>query len=276
MSEETITAGTEAAPQEGQVTIEPAQPATPERDPNRVYTQAEMDAIAAKIKKNERYRTRKEVEAFYQGRESVAKPVEAAPPPKVDEPPTRDQFDSYEAFIEAKAVFAGKTAAREERTRVEQEQKAQAEEKTRHERLTNFQKTTAEKFPDLNERAAAVEHISMPDGMGDAIAESEFGPEVLNHLVSNPKDFERIASLSPSSALREIGRLEARFEAAKENATKADEPKTDPVKKVSSVPAPINPVAGKTVVGDGEPSHDKPDEWMAWRNRQVAKRKATG
>ena len=76
-------------------------------DPNKSYTQADLDRIVAKVKKNERYRTKKEVEAFYQGRESVApaKPAEPAAPAAEDKPPVRDQFGSYEEFLDAKAAF---------------------------------------------------------------------------------------------------------------------------------------------------------------------------
>lgn len=266
------------------VTEAPAEPtapeAAPERDPNRVYTQAEMDAIAAKIKKNERYRTRKEIEAYYQGRESVAAPrkePEAQPAPKVDAAPTRDQFDSYEAFLEAKTEYTARKSYREEREKVEQETAKQKAQRERTERVEKFRKATAEKYPDINDRVAAVEHIGIPEHLGDAIAESEFGPDVLNHLVSNPKDFERIAALPQSQALREIGRIEARLEAAQSTGQQAasEAPKAEP-KKISSVPAPINPVAGKAVTGDGEPSHDNPEAWRRWRDRQVQKKKATG
>ncbi len=83
-------------------------------DPNKTYSQEEVDRITNKIRKNERYRTRKEVEAYYQGRESVATPAKEVEQPKADQGPTRDQFGSYEEFLEAKADFTGRRAAREE------------------------------------------------------------------------------------------------------------------------------------------------------------------
>jgi hypothetical protein len=70
----------------------PAPVVKAERDPNTVYTQAEMDRIVEKAKKNSAYRTRKEIEAYYQGRESAnaPKPQEKVQEqPKAAEPPKR-------------------------------------------------------------------------------------------------------------------------------------------------------------------------------------------
>ena len=256
----------EAKPAEGE-----AKPAEVARDPDRTYKQEELDKILAKVRKNERYRTKKEVEAFYQGRESAApKPAVEKPAPAIeDKPPTRDQYESYEAFLDAKAEYTGKRAAHEYRQKAESEQKARAAAEAQAERVKTFQAKVNEKYPDLAERAESIAHVEMPQGMGESIAESEFGPDILDHFANNPKDFERIAALSPSAAIREVGKLEARLEgAAKPAATAAAEPK-----KASAAPAPLKPVGGTAVLGDGEPSHDNPDAWRAWRDRQVAAKK---
>lgn len=234
------------------------------------YTADEMTSIVKSAKKNERYRTRKEVEAFYQGRESAApKPdAPAKPAVEVDKPPTREAFDSYEAFLDAKAEYTGKKAAHEYRQKADAELKERAAKEAHAERVKTFQTKVTEKYPDLNDRLEAIAEVVMPDGMADAIAESEFGPDVLNHFADNPKDFERIAALSPSAAIREIGRLEARLEGA---APKA--PPVVEVKKPSAAPAPLKPVGGTAVLGDDEPSHDNPDAWRKWRDRKVAARR---
>ena len=234
------------------------------------YTKDEMAAIVKAAKKNARYTTKREIEAFYQGRESAApRPVEKPAPIVEDKPPTREQYESYEAFLDAKAEYTGKRAAHEYRTKAEAEQKQRAAQEAQAERVKSFQSKVNEKYPDLAERAESIAHVQMPDGMGEAISESELGPDILNHFAENPKDFERIAALSPSAAIREVGKLEARLEgAAKPAATAAAEPK-----KPSAAPAPLKPVGGTAVLGDGEPSHDNPDAWRAWRDRQVAAKK---
>ena len=247
-----------------------AQPEDATRDPSRVYTQDELDKIAAKIKKNERYRTKKEIEAYYQGRESAQpKPEPQQPVGGEPQPPVRASFASYEEYLDAKAEFTGRRAAENYRKEYEAKQSAEKQAAERTKRTTEFQTKLNEKYPDITERVGAIAHIQMPEGMSDAITESEFGPDILNHFASNPEDFERIAALKPSHALREIGRLEARLEGAPPK-----KPELVAVKPPSRAPAPIKPLSGSAVSSDDEPSHNDPDKWMAWRNRQVQKKRA--
>src|SRR5688572_17188152 len=105
----------------------------------RTYTQEDLDRITAKVKKNERYRTRKEVEAYYQGRESAAPKPEVAKPQPEDKPPTREQFDSYESFLDAKAEYTGRKAAKEERAKGEAELKERQAQESAAERIKTFQ-----------------------------------------------------------------------------------------------------------------------------------------
>lgn len=275
MAEETPAQAAEVKPDapvvEGAAKTPAEAPATEpaEREPDKTYTQSELDKILAKVKKNERYRTKKEIEAFYQGRESAApKPVDKPAPLVEDKPPTREQYESYEAFLDAKAEYTGKKAAHEYRQKAETEQKERAAQEAAAERIKSFQTKVNEKYPDLAERAETIAHVEMPQGMGEAISESDFGPDILNHFVENPKDFERIAALSPSAAIREVGKLEARLEGA------AQKPAPAAVPKPSAAPAPLKPVGGTAVLGDSEPSHNNPDEWRKWRDRQVHKRSA--
>ena len=254
-----------------------AETAKPERDPNRVYTQEEMDKIADKIKKNERYRTRKEIEAYYQGRESATAAAPAAPAQQEqrqeEKQPTRDQFGTYEEFLEAKAEFTGRQAADRYHKESIAKQKAETEAKTATERTNGFKSKLLDKYPDIGERAADIAHVVIPAHMIEAFQDSAVGPEMFDNFVQNPKELERIMALSPSASLREIGKLEARLEAA---ATKSDEPIAAAVKQVSRAPTPIRPLGGSAVNADSEPSHENPDAWRAWRDKQVAKRKAGG
>lgn len=251
------------------------------RDPNKVYSQDEVDKIAAKIKKNERYRTKKEVEAYYQGRESLSgargdAPAPGAPPaaPVVEKAPERANFESYEAFLDAKAEFNGRRAASEAFEKLEKEAKAAADQKAATARVQSFQAKVSEKYPDLHERVTEIGNITMPAGMSDAIQESEYGPDLLNHFADNPKEFERIAALAPSSAIREVGRLEARLEAAAKPATTAAPAAPEP----SAAPAPIRVVGGTAVdtTDDLTKLVDKPDEWRKVRDKQAAAKRAGG
>lgn len=246
-------------------------------DPNKSYTQADLDRIVAKVKKNERYRTKKEVEAFYQGRESAAAPKPDPAPVKAaveDKPPTREAFDSYEAFLDAKAEYTGRKAAADYRAKAEAEAKEEQARTAHAERTKSFQDKVNAKYPDLAERIADIGEIAMPPGMADAIAESDLGPDVLNHFADNPKDFERIAALSPSAAIREIGRLEARLEGAAQKPAPVAE-----VKNPSAAPKPISPLGGTATVSDPDDLSklvDKPELWRAARDRQIAARRKAG
>lgn len=248
-----------------------------EKPAPRSYTQEDLDRITAKVKKNERYRTRKEVEAFYQGRESIA-PVKPAPAkPVEDAEPTRDKFATYEEFLEAKAAHIGRKVAREERANWDKEQKETQAKDARQKVINSFQSKLKAKFPDIEDRLEAIGDIVLQQEVHEAITESDLGPEVLDYLSRNPKDCERIASLAPSAALREIGKLEARIESAKPAAETAEgEPKPEPkeTKKPSAAPAPIKPGGGSGSASDSEPrDSDKIDEWIR-KDRALARKRA--
>lgn len=235
----------------------------------RTYTQEEMDRITAKVKKNERQRTRKEVEAYYHGRDSVAPKPEPVKT-QTDDAPSRNSFDTYEEYLEAKAAHIGQKVAKEELSRVESERNNRSVAEVQAKALADFQAKLRDKFPDIGERLESIGHIELPDGVAPAIAESEFGPEILNHFAGNIKDAERISSLSPSAALREIGRLEARFEAAKPAKATPDTP--DQIKPAA--PAPIKPGSGS---GSSAPKRlseiDNQAEFEKRRRAQIAARR---
>ncbi len=238
-------------------------------EPAKVFTQEEVDRITAKVKKNAAYRARKEAEAYWKGLQqgaTVANPAAAQPAAKPAEPraPERGDFDSYEAFLEAKAAHVARKAATEDRTRYDEEVKARAAAEVKAKALATFQAKTREKFPDIEDRMEAIGHIVMPEGMGEAIAESDLGPEILDFFASNPKDCERIAALSPSAALREIGKLEAKLE--------APAPKPSP-KPASKAPEPIKPGGVASAPPDDVPTDkDSIDEWMRKENARMRKR----
>ena len=267
MSEETpVVAAPEAPATQASVTTTEK----PERDPSRVYTQAEMDRIVEKAKKNSAYRTRKEIEAFYQGRESIAKPKEPEKPePKAEEPqpPKREDFPDYELYVEAKATFAAEQAVARREAKAQKEREESQAAQAKAEKIKSFQTKVREKYADIDTRLASIADIELPDGVGDEIAESELGPDILAYLADNVKECERIAALSPSAAKREIVKLEARLEGT----TAAPE---KPKSKPSNAPEPISPVGGRASVNDDAPKGtDSGDAYRAKRQRELAARK---
>ena len=268
---------TEAATEEGKVeevkTETPAGEIAPEKTEEqkkaeaRHYSQEEVDKILAKVRKNERYRTRKEVEAFYQGRESATKPGEPKKEaPKEDKEPVRGDFESYEAFIEARADYRARKAVSEERAKGEQETKERTAQESRQKTAAEFQRKVREKVANLDELLEEVGDAPMYEGVQDAIMESPLGPEIFHELLQNPKEFDRLASLTQAAAIREIGKLEARLEA------KAPKAETKETKPASKAPAPVAPPGGSAAASSDMPSDsDSTDEWMRKERARLAK-----
>ena len=237
----------------------PETPVEPVKE-TKTYTQEDLDRIAAKIKKNARYQARKEVEAFYKGRDSRPEVKEVK---QEDKPPERAQFENYEDFLEAKADYVGRKAVREERAKSEQEHLTNKSVEAKQTVFNNFQNKVKEKYPDMEERIEAISEISMSDSVLQAIAESDVGPDILNHFANNPKDCERIAALSPSSAIRELGKLEARLES-----------KPEPKKTPSKAPTPINPGGGGSPSDDTPKDTDSIEDWIRKERSRERKMKA--
>lgn len=248
------------------------------RDPNTVYKQEDVDKIVKAAKANERYRTKRELEAFYKGRESVAQPAAAEPaapaPPAEEKPPVREGFNTYEEFIEAKAEYAGRKASSEFRAKEEAAAKEETARKTSEERANTFRTKLIEKYADIGARAQDIAHIVIPQHVVEAMHDSEHGPDILNGFIDNPKELERIMALSPSAALREMGKLEARYEAAVQKPEPSAAPALVAAPAPSRAPTPLRPVVGSAVLTDDEPSHNEPDKWRMWREKQLQKRKA--
>ena len=73
--------------------------------------------------------------------------------------------------------------------------------------------------------------------------ESPQGIEILKWLSEHPDDAQRISTLHPAEAYREMGKLEARLEAA-------SPPVSGPARVVSSAKAPIKPLGTSPPVED--------------------------
>jgi hypothetical protein len=73
----------------------------------------------------------------------------------------------------------------------------------------------------------------------EAVLDSEVGPQIAYHFATNPDEVTRIDALPLRSQLRELGKLEARFEST---AAAAAAPNQKPV--VSKAPPPVAPLRG--------------------------------
>ena len=158
----------------------------------------------------------------------------------VDQEPQPSQFADAFEYAKALAEFSTEKALAERDRQVAQAREQEAQQKIIQSWAQKVQDAKAE-LPDFDDLVASSD-VVVNNAVRDAILESDVGPKILYHLAENNDLAKRIASLSPNAALREIGRLEAKFE------VKPETKQTAPVVR-SKAPAPIQPIRG----GQGQP-----------------------
>lgn len=192
--------------------------------------------------------------------EAKAKPPESTDP---DPKPDPSQFNDALEYAEALAEW---TTDKKLREREQQEMaRRAAEEQAR--KQAEFQKrveSAKNDLPDYEDTIAAAGDIPVSAPVGEAIVESDFGPQILYYLADNPEYARSLADKSLTAQLREIGKLEAKFEKA------APPAKKEPVAKKSNAPAPISPIkASSASVDTGLDSdrqfHGTYQQWKAQR-----------
>ena len=158
----------------------------------------------------------------------------------IDQEPQPSQFADAFEYAKALAEFSTEKALAERDRQVAQAKEQEAQQKIIQSWAQKVQDAKAE-LPDFDDLVASSD-VVVNNAVRDAILESDVGPRILYHLAENNDLAKKIASLSPNAALREIGRLEAKFEA------KPETKQTAPVVR-SKAPAPIQPIRG----GQGQP-----------------------
>ena len=154
-----------------------------------------------------------------------------------DEKPRPDQFvDAFE-YAEALADWSAENAVMRARQE-DVEKRIQAERAIVIETWNKKLEATKTELPDFDDMVASSD-VVVSDQVRDAILESDVGPRILYHLAENQELAEKISKSSLITALREIGKLEAKFEK-----TEPKEVKT--VAQKSKAPAPINPIKAGT------------------------------
>ena len=153
----------------------------------------------------------------------------------VDEKPQPSQFSDAFEYAEALAEYTA-----DKRISEMKQQEAQAKEAEERQKVitqwTAKVEAAKQSLPDFDDIVASSD-VVVNDDIRDAILESDVGPQILYHLAENDEVAKKIAGLSPKQALREIGKLEARFEA------KPEAEKPAPIVR-SKAPAPIQPIRG--------------------------------
>jgi hypothetical protein len=159
---------------------------------------------------------------------------------KLDQEPQPSQFSDAFEYAKALAEYSTEKALAERDRQVAQAKEQEAQHKIIESWAQKVQEAKAE-LPDFDDMVASSDVVVNND-VRDAILESDVGPKILYHLAENSDLAKRISGLSTNAALREIGKLEARFEA------KPEVKQTPPIVR-SKAPTPIQPIRG----GQGQP-----------------------
>ena len=259
----------EEAPVEAVVEETPTEPVEEANDQSEPQPEETKETKATEEKKQnpklekrfseltkQREEARKEAQREREAREALENrlkelevKVNPQPVEQVNAKPSPSQFNDAFEYAEALAEWSAEQAILN-REKAETERKVQEERskviKSWNERL----ETVKADLPDYDEMIASASDITVSDEIRDAMLESEQGPRILYHLAENPELAEKLNSMSKVSALREIGKLEARFEAKEtpKEAKAVAETKTSVAK--SKAPAPISPIKTSSAVAD--------------------------
>ncbi len=232
----------EAASESPEVAAAPPKKRTRRNDP----TEAVKAAIA---KQREAERRADAAESRVQ--ELSAPPVEAQPTPEPEpqQPtwarfkampgvPTVDQFQTYEDYSMALAEFVAEAKQVEHTAAQQQAHEQQRQAQQQRVQLARWSKTLEEARqhdPKFDETLNLDTPMSLP--MQHLAMESPHGIAILQWLSAHPDDAQRISTLHPAETYREMGKLEARLEAASSTTENSG-----PARVVSSAKAPIKPL----------------------------------
>ena len=205
----------------------------------------------------------KELEELRKALETARTQTQAAPKPKEElVKPKQDDFPNYDDYVEALTDY--KAAKHVEKVREEQrviEEKRTQEDtmRQRRDRLQDAQKKYQEVQEILSDQNYPISPV-----MADAVLDSPNAPELLRYFAMHREEAQKVHGMSPISAIRAIGRIEAQIEQSYQR------------KPTTKAPEPITPVAGSaSSVGAKTPEEMTATEYMAWRDQQEFGRKKT-
>ena len=163
--------------------------------------------------------------------------------------PKPEQFTDAFEYAKALAEYSAEQALLN-RDKQDAERKANEERQKLVQSWQSKLEVTKAELPDYEEMIASAD-VQVSNEIRDAILESDVGPRILYHLAENIEEARKIAEMPMISALRAIGKLEAKYEA---QSTSKEAPKTEaetkPSVAKSKAPAPISPIKTSSAVAD--------------------------
>ena len=201
----------------------------------------------------QREEARKEAQREREAREALENKIKElegkAEPKPVEEnvKPQPSQFNDAFEYAEALAEWSAEQAILN-REKAEVERKEQEDRQKLADSWKKREAAIKADLPDYDEMIASAADVTVNDIVRDAIIESDVGPRILYHLAENPELVETLNSSSPIKALREIGKLEAKFEAKDTSKEAKTDAETKPQVARSKAPAPLNPIKTSSAV----------------------------
>lgn len=222
--------------------------------------QAEENAAKAQAEKEQ-------LEARLREYEERTAPQLKADESPIGREPSPDQFDDAFEYAKALAEWSAEKALYD---RDQQEANRRVEEQ-RQKVLKTWSEKLEKAKPNLADFDEVIEstQVVVSNEVRDAIIESDVGPEILYHLASlDGEEAEKFQALPVSKALREIGKLEARFE--KQEIAEETAVRSKPVVQKSKAPAPLSPLkatgsAMESPIGSDGEFHGSFQAWKAAR-----------
>lgn len=222
---------------------------------------------AARQEAERERQARLELENKVREMEAKLTPAKPQEPAEADPKPKPEQFSDMFEYAEALSEWTADKRIREEKVK-EAAQKAEQERQqllnTWASRVQDFRAKT----PDFDDMVGSAD-VVVSNEVRDAIFESDVGPQILYHLAENPDVAKKLSGLSPISALRMIGKLEAKLETPAPS-----EASRETVVKTSKAPPPINPIkaAAGGPVTDLDANRQFHGSYQAWKAARLAGR----
>lgn len=214
------------------------------RDAKGRYSKPPEERIAEITLK---HREQERETAYWRQRAEAREAAEsAAASAKAAEKPTPDKFNDYSEYVEALTEW--KAEQKIEAKLAERDKKSAAEKQAESRQKTWAERTAAtlKALPDYEQVISSAADTQIADHVVEILNDSEHGPRLLYHFAKHPDIAERINKLPATAAAREVGRIEAGFEAesassAAPESTETEETVTPPARRTQA-PPPARPV----------------------------------
>ena len=242
-----------------------------EKKPNpkleRRFSEITKQREAARDEARREREAREAMETRLKELEAKVNPPAQQPDDELGEEPRPEQFSDMYEYAKALAEYTADKKLME-RDREEAARKAAVEQEAKFQAWADRVNAAKNDLPDFDDMVQSSD-VRVSDPVRDAIIESEHGPKILYYLAENTEFAKKLGDMSVVSAVRAIGKIEARFD--KDSST---EPAAKPVVGKSKAPAPINPLRGavNTVDANVDADGNFHGSFQQWKAARMAKK----